>query len=74
MDALTKQRKQGGFTRMLIQTGIQEAPKQVVHYRVEDGCMMDQKVEYGWLPVRCGGCAGYVHTKEICKKRVQRRV
>lgn len=68
------QRKRVGYPRMLVTAGIQEEPKPVVHYVLEGGRMMEQKVKYEWLPVRCSGCHGFGHKNEVCRKQVQRRV
>lgn len=31
--------------------------------------LVDQKVDYDWLPVKCGCCRGFGHGEEDCRKK-----
>lgn len=43
-------------------------PPRMIQYINEYGQLVEQGVEYEWLPVKCQTCSGYGHTMSTCRK------
>lgn len=71
MDKITKDRSWLSFARILMEIEIGESLIEEIHFINEFGQVVDQAVEYDWLPVKCSVCHCFGHSDASCRKKVQ---
>ncbi|XP_021847985.2 uncharacterized protein [Spinacia oleracea] len=71
VDQATKNRDKLMFAKVLVEENIgQLCPKQI-QFVNEKGHVIDQPVEYDWLPVLCSHCRGFGHESTHCSKTMK---
>ncbi|XP_062118489.1 uncharacterized protein LOC133832121 [Humulus lupulus] len=68
VDKFTRERSRIQFARVLVEMEVTDNPPKSIQYINELGQMMEQGVEYEWLPIKCKTCAGYGHSMTDCRK------
>ncbi|XP_062103697.1 uncharacterized protein LOC133814800 [Humulus lupulus] len=68
VDKFTKERSRIQFARVLVEMEITDEPPKHIQYINEHGQILEQGVEYEWLPVKCKTCAGFGHSMTDCRK------
>uniref|UniRef100_A0A803QQN9 RNase H type-1 domain-containing protein n=1 Tax=Cannabis sativa TaxID=3483 RepID=A0A803QQN9_CANSA len=67
-DKHTKDHKRMQFARILIEMEIPNFPDRSFWYLNEYGKLLEQVIEYEWLPVKCKHCAVYGHIMGDCRR------
>ncbi|XP_062094301.1 uncharacterized protein LOC133800358 [Humulus lupulus] len=62
IDKVTKSRSMIKFIRVLVDMEIAEHLPMHIHYLNERGQVMEQPIDYEWLPTKCNGCKKLGHT------------
>ena len=71
VDQATKNRDKLMFAKVLVEANIgQLCPKQI-QFVNEKGHIVDQLLEYDWLPILCSHCRGFGHESAHCSKIVK---
>ncbi|KAM6562940.1 hypothetical protein CsatB_022938 [Cannabis sativa] len=68
VDQHTKDRIRVQFARVLVEMDITDTPPRTIQYVNEYGQIVDQNIDYEWLPVKCKSCMGYGHIMANCRK------
>ncbi|XP_062113274.1 uncharacterized protein LOC133824413 [Humulus lupulus] len=66
VDKFTRERTRVQFARILVEVELSDNPPRIIHYMNEHGQLVEQGVEYEWLPVKCKNCEGYGHIMSDC--------
>ncbi|XP_062100565.1 uncharacterized protein LOC133806484 [Humulus lupulus] len=66
-DKVTKARTMIKFARILVDMEIAEHLPMHIHYLNERGQIMEQAIEYEWLPTKCSNCKKLGHSAAVCK-------
>uniref|UniRef100_A0A803P4G5 CCHC-type domain-containing protein n=1 Tax=Cannabis sativa TaxID=3483 RepID=A0A803P4G5_CANSA len=76
IDKHTKDRTRVQFARVLVEMEITDKPEQTFWFVNEYGQLVEQEIEYEWLPVKCKHCGGFGHIMAECRKlrRLQKRL
>uniref|UniRef100_A0A803QC32 DUF4283 domain-containing protein n=1 Tax=Cannabis sativa TaxID=3483 RepID=A0A803QC32_CANSA len=61
VDQHTKECTRVQFVRILVEMDSTDDAPRTIPYLNEHGQLVEQSVEYGWLPVKCKNCSGYGH-------------
>ncbi|XP_062075411.1 uncharacterized protein LOC133779469 [Humulus lupulus] len=67
VDKVTKARTMIKFARDLVDMEIAEHIPMHIHYLNERGQILEQAIEYEWLPTKCTVCKKLGHTTTVCK-------
>ncbi|XP_062118452.1 uncharacterized protein LOC133832081 [Humulus lupulus] len=67
VDKVTKARTMIKFSRVLVDMEIAEHIPMHIHYLNERGQVLEQPIEYEWLPTKCTVCKKLGHTTAVCK-------
>ncbi|XP_062114704.1 uncharacterized protein LOC133825827 [Humulus lupulus] len=67
IDKITKYRSMIKFAQILVDMEISDSLPKSISYINERGHIMDQMVDYEWLPTRCSSCKKLGHTASACK-------
>ncbi|XP_062114202.1 uncharacterized protein LOC133825252 [Humulus lupulus] len=67
IDKTTKDRSMIKFAQVLVDMEIAETLPQYINYLNERGQVMEQPIEYEWLPTKCSNCKKLGHTVSTCK-------
>ncbi|XP_062085960.1 uncharacterized protein LOC133792069 [Humulus lupulus] len=67
VDKVTKARTMIKFARILVDMEIAKHLPMHIHYLNERGQVMEQPIDYEWLPTKCSGCKKLGHTAAVCK-------
>ncbi|XP_062118682.1 uncharacterized protein LOC133832339 [Humulus lupulus] len=67
VDKVTKARTMIKFARILVDMEIAEHIPMHIHYLNERGQILEQAIEYEWLPTKCTNCKKLGHTTAVCK-------
>ncbi|XP_062119031.1 uncharacterized protein LOC133832737 [Humulus lupulus] len=70
VDKFTRERTRVQFARILVEVELSDNPPRIIHYMNEQGQLVEQGVEYEWLPVKCKKCDGYGHIMTDCLKEL----
>ncbi|XP_062100864.1 uncharacterized protein LOC133806792 [Humulus lupulus] len=75
VDKVTKDRSMMQFARVLVEIDIADEVPKSIQILNERGQLMEQFVEFEWMPTQCKICKVYGHTESSCnkKKEVVRR-
>ncbi|XP_062104456.1 uncharacterized protein LOC133815660 [Humulus lupulus] len=57
------------FARVLVETELSEDLPKSVQFLNEKGQLIEQFLEFEWLPTQCRGCKVYGHTERMCNKK-----
>uniref|UniRef100_A0A803PBZ5 DUF4283 domain-containing protein n=1 Tax=Cannabis sativa TaxID=3483 RepID=A0A803PBZ5_CANSA len=68
IDKVTKDGSIVLFARVLVDMEISDNPPKMISYINERNQLMDQSVEYDWLPTKCTACDLLGHTVANCSK------
>ncbi|XP_062089518.1 uncharacterized protein LOC133796053 [Humulus lupulus] len=67
IDKITKDRSMIKFARILVDMEISDSLLKFISYINERGQVMDQMIEYEWMPTKCPQCKKLGHTVSTCK-------
>ncbi|XP_062075064.1 uncharacterized protein LOC133779080 [Humulus lupulus] len=67
MDRVTKEKSMVKFARVLVEVEITDRLPHSISSISERGQLMEQAIEFEWLPTRCSCCKGLGHTASSCK-------
>ncbi|XP_062113165.1 uncharacterized protein LOC133824300 [Humulus lupulus] len=67
IDKITKDRSMIKFARILVDMEISESLPKYISYINERGQVVDQLIDYEWLPTKCSQCKKLGHTASSCK-------
>ncbi|XP_062080424.1 uncharacterized protein LOC133785186 [Humulus lupulus] len=68
VDKFTRERSRVQFARIMVEMEINDNPPRTIQFLNEHGQLLEQGVEYEWLPKKCKTYAGYGHTMADCRK------
>ncbi|XP_062085514.1 uncharacterized protein LOC133791609 [Humulus lupulus] len=68
IDKITKDRSMVKFPRVLVDIEIAEQLPHTISFMNECGQLMEQTIEYEWLPTRCSTCKNLGHIASGCKR------
>ncbi|KAF4384361.1 hypothetical protein F8388_004594 [Cannabis sativa] len=68
VDQHTKERTRIQFARVLVEMEITDDPPRFIRFLNEHAQLMEQNIDYKWLPVKCKSCFNYKHTMAECRK------
>uniref|UniRef100_A0A803NHS2 CCHC-type domain-containing protein n=1 Tax=Cannabis sativa TaxID=3483 RepID=A0A803NHS2_CANSA len=68
VDQYTKDRTRVQFARILVEMDIMDTPPKSIQFLNEFDQLVEQAVEYEWLPVKCKNCNGYGHMQADCRR------
>ncbi|XP_062113991.1 uncharacterized protein LOC133825003 [Humulus lupulus] len=71
VDKFTRDRSRVQFARVLVEMEITDNPPKSIQFINELGQIMEQGVEYEWLPIKCKTCAGFGHSMAECRKEMK---
>ncbi|XP_062080393.1 uncharacterized protein LOC133785153 [Humulus lupulus] len=75
VDQHTRDRTRVQFARVLVEMDITDAPPRMIQFLNENGQLVEQGIDYEWLPVKCKTCLGYGHIMADCRKgEVEKKV
>ncbi|XP_062114224.1 uncharacterized protein LOC133825275 [Humulus lupulus] len=69
VDKVTKDRSMMQFARVLVEVEITEEVPQSIQFLNERGQLMEQLLEFEWLPTQCKRCRVYGHTETLCNRK-----
>ncbi|XP_062080350.1 uncharacterized protein LOC133785111 [Humulus lupulus] len=69
VDKYTRERSHIQFARVLVDMEVTDNPPKSIQYINEHGQIMEQGVEYEWLPIKCKNCTGFGHSMTDCRKK-----
>ncbi|XP_062119067.1 uncharacterized protein LOC133832784 [Humulus lupulus] len=70
VDKVTKDRSMMQFARVLVEIELSEDLPKSVQFLNEKGQLVEQFLEFEWLPTQCRGCKVYGHTERMCNKKL----
>uniref|UniRef100_A0A803Q1Q9 DUF4283 domain-containing protein n=1 Tax=Cannabis sativa TaxID=3483 RepID=A0A803Q1Q9_CANSA len=68
IDNVTQERSMVKFSRVLVEIEISDDPPKTISFINERKQLVEQSVEYEWLPTKCSACANLGHTIANCNK------
>ncbi|XP_062089567.1 uncharacterized protein LOC133796101 [Humulus lupulus] len=68
VDKFTRERSRIQFARVLVEMEINNNPPRSLQFINEYGQIMEQGVEYEWLPTKCKVCSGFGQSMVDCRK------
>ncbi|XP_062114414.1 uncharacterized protein LOC133825499 [Humulus lupulus] len=68
VDKFTKELSRVQFARVLVEMEITDNPPRSFQFINEHGQVVEQGIEYEWLPTKCKSCSGFGHTMAECRK------
>ncbi|XP_062080831.1 uncharacterized protein LOC133785627 [Humulus lupulus] len=71
VDKFTRERSRVQFARVLVEMNITDNPPRIIQYLNEHGQLIEQGVDYEWLPVKCKTCLGYGHSMVDCRRKMK---
>ncbi|XP_062100395.1 uncharacterized protein LOC133806291 [Humulus lupulus] len=69
VDKVTKDRSMMQFARVLVEIDIADEVPKSIQFLNERGQLMEQFVEFEWLPTQCKICKVFGHTESSCNKK-----
>lgn len=67
MDKYTATGARLSYARVLIEVTAEEAQRRSLEIEHANGRVVNQRINYEWLPRSCSSCKKYGHTKEMCQ-------
>uniref|UniRef100_A0A803PL09 Reverse transcriptase zinc-binding domain-containing protein n=1 Tax=Cannabis sativa TaxID=3483 RepID=A0A803PL09_CANSA len=71
IDKVTQERIMIKFVRVLVDIEISNDPPKIISYINEKKQLVEQGVEYEWLPLKCSACDKLGHIVENCNKETK---
>ncbi|XP_062114154.1 uncharacterized protein LOC133825192 [Humulus lupulus] len=71
VDKFTRERSRVQFVRVLVEIEITDNPPRNIQFLNDHGQIMEQGVEYEWLPIKCKVCSGFGHSMVDCRKELK---
>ncbi|XP_062103641.1 uncharacterized protein LOC133814732 [Humulus lupulus] len=71
VDKFTRERTRVQFARIMVEMEITDNPPRTIQFLNEHGQLIEQGVDYEWLPVNCKTCAGFGHSMVDCRKEMK---
>ncbi|XP_062103313.1 uncharacterized protein LOC133814362 [Humulus lupulus] len=71
VDKFTTERSRIQFARVLVEMEVTDNPPRSIQFLNELGQIMEQGVEYEWLPIKCKSCSGFGHSEIECGKQLK---
>ncbi|XP_062075302.1 uncharacterized protein LOC133779348 [Humulus lupulus] len=68
MDKVTKDKSMVKFARVLVDVEISDKIPQCISFLNEKGQLMEQPIDFEWLPTRCSCCKNLGHGASNCKR------
>ncbi|XP_062113954.1 uncharacterized protein LOC133824955 [Humulus lupulus] len=68
IDKVTKERSMVKFARVLVDVEISDHVQQFISFLNERGQLMEQAIEFEWLPTQCSHCKGFGHLDSSCSR------
>ncbi|XP_030502339.1 uncharacterized protein LOC115717493 [Cannabis sativa] len=68
VDQHTKDRTRIQFARILVEMDISDSPPRSFQFLNEYGQLIEQRIDYEWLPVKCKNCLGFGHIMADCRR------
>ncbi|XP_062103916.1 uncharacterized protein LOC133815044 [Humulus lupulus] len=68
VDKFTRERSRVQFARVLVEMEITDNPPCSLQFINEHGQIIEQGIEYEWLPTKCKTCSGFRHSMADCRK------
>ncbi|XP_062103623.1 uncharacterized protein LOC133814711 [Humulus lupulus] len=69
VDKVTKDRSMMQFSRALVEIDIADEILKSIQFMNEIGQLMEQLVEFEWLPTQCKNCKVFGHTMSLCNRK-----
>ncbi|XP_062118927.1 uncharacterized protein LOC133832628 [Humulus lupulus] len=69
VDKVTKDRSMMQFARVLVEIDITDEIPKSIQFLNERDQLMEQFVEFEWLPTQCKNCKVYGHTESLCNRK-----
>ncbi|XP_062089528.1 uncharacterized protein LOC133796064 [Humulus lupulus] len=69
VDKVTKDRSMMQFARVLVEIEISDEVPRSIQFLNEIGQLMEQLLEFEWLPTQCKQCRIYGHTEAWCNRK-----
>ncbi|XP_062086251.1 uncharacterized protein LOC133792368 [Humulus lupulus] len=67
VDKVTREKSMVKFARVLVDVEISDQVPQCINFINERGQLMEQAIEYEWLPTRCSCCKNLGHIATSCR-------
>lgn len=74
MDMATKSKDRLSYARVMVEVPMKQQLPGTISFYNEHGKIVEQKLEYEWLPVVCKKCSGVGHNEEDCRKGVGKKI
>uniref|UniRef100_A0A803PQM0 DUF4283 domain-containing protein n=1 Tax=Cannabis sativa TaxID=3483 RepID=A0A803PQM0_CANSA len=68
IDKVTQERSMVKFARVLVDMEISEEPPKIISFNNERKQLVEQQVEYEWIPSKCSACENLGHIVANCNK------
>ncbi|XP_062110392.1 uncharacterized protein LOC133822162 [Humulus lupulus] len=68
VDKFTRERSRVQFARVLVEMEITNNPPRSFQFINEHGQIVEQGIEYEWVPTKCKSCSGFGHSMADCRK------
>ncbi|XP_062075202.1 uncharacterized protein LOC133779231 [Humulus lupulus] len=69
VDKVTKDRSMMQFARVLVEIEIADEIPKAIQFLNERGQLMEQLIEFEWLPTQCKNCKVFGHTESLCTRK-----
>ncbi|XP_062080248.1 uncharacterized protein LOC133785006 [Humulus lupulus] len=69
VDKVTKDRSMMQFARVLVEVEITETIPKSIQFLNEKGQLMEQLLEFEWLPTQCKECRVFGHSEMMCNRK-----
>ncbi|XP_062089105.1 uncharacterized protein LOC133795667 [Humulus lupulus] len=71
VDKFTRERSRIQLARVLVEMEVIDNPPRSIQFFNRFGQIMEQEVEYEWLPIKCKACTGFGHAEMECRKELK---
>ncbi|XP_062099732.1 uncharacterized protein LOC133805568 [Humulus lupulus] len=71
VEKFTRERSRVQFARVFVEMDIPDNPPRIIQYLNEYGQLVEQAVDYEWLPMKCKVCSGYGHAMVDCRMEMK---
>ncbi|XP_062103378.1 uncharacterized protein LOC133814434 [Humulus lupulus] len=69
VDNVKKNRTMMQFSRVLVEIEITEEVPKSIQFINEKGQLMEQLLDFEWIPTQCKSCRVYGHTEKMCNRK-----
>ncbi|XP_062112773.1 uncharacterized protein LOC133823937 [Humulus lupulus] len=71
VDKFTREGSRVQFARVLVEMNITDNSPRIIKYLNEHGQLVEQGVDYEWVPIKCKSCLGYGHSIVDCRREMK---